>query len=102
MFVGTASSFHQLTAFLTGYDHHAIRHGGQGPTGWHEWLITRRGRNGAHAWPGQVLHIALPEGWNNITDLLPGDEKRAIETLFPLLNEFPAVHEASAGPRDSD
>lgn len=33
MFVGTASPFHRLTAFLTGYDQHAIRHGGQGLTG---------------------------------------------------------------------
>ncbi|MEV0143098.1 hypothetical protein ACF07M_32555 [Streptomyces globisporus] len=74
MFVSTVSSFHQLTAFLTGYDQHAIRHGGQGLTGWHEWLVTRRGRNCDQAWLGQVLHIALPEGWNNITHLLPGDE----------------------------
>lgn len=35
-FVGTASSFHQLTAFLTGYDQHAMRHGGQGL-----WLCAR-------------------------------------------------------------
>ncbi|MGW8485359.1 hypothetical protein [Streptomyces sp. NPDC055886] len=102
MFVGTASSFHQLTAFLTGYDHHAIRHGGQRLTGWHEWLVARRGRDCNHAWPGQVLHIALPEGWNNITDLLPGDETRAIEVLFQLLDEFAAEREARPDSRNSD
>ncbi|MGW3197216.1 hypothetical protein ACWDBD_22015 [Streptomyces sp. NPDC001118] len=99
MFVGTASSFHQLTAFLTGYDQHAIRHGGQGLAGWHEWLLARRGRSCNHAWPGQVLHIALPEGWNNIADLPPEDEKHAIKVLFQLLDEFAAEREASPALR---
>jgi hypothetical protein len=98
MFVGTASSFHQLTAFLTGYDQHATRHGGQGLTGWNEWLIARRDRSCNHAWPGQVLHIALPEGWKNIADLPPEDEKHAIKVLFQLLDEFAAEHEAGPGP----
>jgi hypothetical protein len=62
MFVGK-TSFHMLTAFLTGYDQHALRHGGPGLTGWHDWLVARRGRDCNHAWPGQVLHIALPNGW---------------------------------------
>lgn len=37
MFVGK-TSFHMLTAFLTGYDQHAIRHGAHGLVGWHELL----------------------------------------------------------------
>ncbi|MEV6987691.1 hypothetical protein AB0N87_00370 [Streptomyces sp. NPDC093228] len=44
MFVGK-TSFHMLTAFLTGYDHHAHRHGGHGLTGWHDWLVARRERD---------------------------------------------------------
>ncbi|MGW2864486.1 hypothetical protein [Streptomyces sp. NPDC001205] len=39
MFVGKAS-FHTLTAFLIGYDQHALRHGGHGLVGWHEWLAA--------------------------------------------------------------
>ncbi|MFF3787045.1 hypothetical protein [Streptomyces sp. NPDC001933] len=33
-FVG--KTFHLLAAFLTGYDQHALRHGGYGLTGWHD------------------------------------------------------------------
>ncbi|WP_395295591.1 hypothetical protein ACF9IK_20255 [Kitasatospora hibisci] len=96
MFVGR-TSFHLLTAFLTGYDQHAVRHGGHGLAGWHEWLVARRGRECSHAWPGQVLHIALPDGWDNISDLPPEDEKQAIKVLFQLLDDFTAEREATQG-----
>ncbi|MFE9797164.1 hypothetical protein ACFYRL_36240 [Streptomyces goshikiensis] len=96
MFVGK-TSFHLLTAFLTGYDQHAIRHGGQGLTGWREWLVTRRGRECNHAWPGQVLHIALPGGWDGISDLPPEEERHAIKVLFQLLDDFTAEREALQG-----
>ncbi|MGW5697254.1 hypothetical protein ACWEWX_42270 [Streptomyces asiaticus] len=43
-----------------------VRHGGNGLTGWDEWLVARRGHGCNHAWPGQVLHIALPNGWDDI------------------------------------
>lgn len=76
-------------------DQHALRHGGPGLTGWHEWLVARRGSSCSHAWLGQVLHIALPEGWDNIADLPPEDENQAIEVLFQLLDEFAAEREAS-------
>ncbi|MEZ0064380.1 hypothetical protein ABIA32_000358 [Streptacidiphilus sp. MAP12-20] len=95
MFVGTAS-FHAVTAFLTGYDQHAQRHGGPGLTGWPEWVVRRRGRSCNHGWPGQVLHIALPDGWDNIWKLPPDDEKHAIEVLFQLLDEFVTEREASS------
>ncbi|MFJ9448359.1 hypothetical protein ACIRRH_42105 [Kitasatospora sp. NPDC101235] len=101
MFVGR-TSFHLLTAFLTGYDQHAIRHGGHGLAGWHAWLIARRGRECSHAWPGQVLHIAFPDGWDNISDLPPEDEKRAIKVLFQLLDDFAAEREATQGAQASD
>ncbi|WP_233436223.1 hypothetical protein [Streptomyces anulatus] len=52
--------------------------------------------------PGQILHIALPEGWNNIADLPPEDEKHAIEILFQLLDEFAAEREASPDAQNSD
>ncbi|MFJ6075168.1 hypothetical protein ACIQFU_30820 [Streptomyces sp. NPDC093065] len=98
MFVGR-TSFHMLTAFLTGYDQHALRHDGHGLTGWHDWLIARRGRDCNHAWPGQVLHIALPNGWDDIWNLPPEDEQHAIKVLFELLDEFAAECEAARGTR---
>lgn len=95
LFVGK-TSFHVLTAFLTGYDEHALRHGGQGLTGWHDWLVARRGRDCNHAWPGQVLHLALPNGWHH-WNLPPEDERHAIKVLFELLDEFTAEREAAQG-----
>ncbi|WP_030246317.1 hypothetical protein [Streptomyces sp. NRRL S-350] len=92
MFVGRPS-FHALTAFLTGYDQNAARHRSPGLAGWREWLVARRGQDCNHAWPGQVLHIALPHGWDNPWDLPPEDEARAIEVLFQLLDEFLADRE---------
>ncbi|MFD8694280.1 hypothetical protein [Kitasatospora purpeofusca] len=96
MFVGK-TSFHTATAFLAGYEAHADRHGGPSLlTGLHEWLATRRGRDCNHGWPGQVLHIALPHGWENIWDLPPEDEQQAIKVLFELLDAFLAQRETTA------
>ncbi|MEU7022523.1 hypothetical protein ABZ990_17940 [Streptomyces sp. NPDC046203] len=100
MFVGK-SSFHLLAAFLTGYDQHARRHDGNGLTGWHDWLLARRGRDCSHAWPGQVLHIAFPNGWDDLWSLPPEDEQHAIKVLFELLDEFAAEREAAQGTRCS-
>jgi hypothetical protein len=82
-----------LAAFLTGYDEGAIRHGGRGLTGWWEWLVARRGRDCNHGWQGQVLHIALPGGWDSYWDLSPEYEEHAIKALFQLLDEFTAERE---------
>lgn len=101
MFVGRPS-FHALTAFFTGYDEAARRLGAPGLNGWHEWLVASRGRECNHAWPGQVLHIAVPEGWNDQWALPPDAEARAIEVLFDLLDRFLAEREGSAeraGPK---
>ena len=100
MFVGE-TSFHMLTAFLTGYDQHALRHGGPGLTGWHEWLAARRGRGCNHAWPGQVLHIALPNGWDDFWNLPPEDEQHAIKVLFELVEEFAAERAAAQDSQTS-
>ncbi|MGW4077861.1 hypothetical protein ACWELB_30940 [Streptomyces asiaticus] len=43
-----------------------VRHGGDRLAGWDEWLVARCGHGCNHAWPGQVLHIALPNGWDDI------------------------------------
>ncbi|MGW8528375.1 MULTISPECIES: hypothetical protein [Nocardiopsidaceae] len=95
MFVGRAT-FHAMTAFLTGYDQSSARHGAPGLEGWHEWLVAHGGRDCTHGWPGQVLHIALPEGWDNPWELPPEHEARAIEVLFRLLDEFLADREGGA------
>ncbi|MET7685777.1 hypothetical protein [Streptomyces sp. NPDC005423] len=87
------SSFHALTSFLTGYDQSSARHRAPGLSGWHEWLVARRGQRCNHAWPSQVLHIALPGGWDNPWNLPPDHEARAIEVLFQLLDEFLAERE---------
>ncbi|MER8015786.1 hypothetical protein ACIQ7S_21270 [Streptomyces griseoluteus] len=88
-------------AFLTGYEQHALRHDGHGLTGWHDWLIARRGRDCNHAWTGQVLHIALPNGWDDIWNLPPEDEQHAIKALLELLDGFAAEREAAQGTHDS-
>lgn len=95
-FLGKAP-FHLLTTFLTRYDQHAGRRGGDRLGGWYEWLIARPGRGCNHAWPGQVLHIALPSGWADIWNPPPGDERRAIEVLFELHDGFAAEREAVQG-----
>ncbi|MFC5724113.1 hypothetical protein ACFP1Z_28490 [Streptomyces gamaensis] len=94
MFVGK-TSFAVLAAFLTGYDQHAVRHGSPGLAGWREWLVTRRGQDCNHAWAGQVLHIALPNGWDNMWDLPPADERHTIDVMFQLLDAFLAEREVA-------
>ncbi|MEV0534924.1 hypothetical protein [Kitasatospora sp. NPDC050463] len=44
-----------------------------------------------------MLHIALPDGWDRISDLPPDDEKQAIKVLFQLLDDFTAEREATQG-----
>ncbi|TQS44029.1 hypothetical protein [Cryptosporangium phraense] len=82
MFVGRVTYF-TVTAFLLGYDAHS---GHRVLAGWDDWLTARRGRDCDHAWPGKVLHLALPEGWT--ADLAPGQDRHAITTLFALLDAF--------------
>ncbi|MFB8242858.1 hypothetical protein ACFC58_40620 [Kitasatospora purpeofusca] len=95
-------SFDKVTVFLAGYATHAERHGGPDPlAGFHEWLVARRGRDCNHGWTGQILHIALPHGWEDISNLPPKDEQRAIEALFELLNAFLAEREASVNNQTS-
>jgi hypothetical protein len=98
MFVGRPS-FQALTAFLAGYDQNAARHGTPGLAGWHEWLVDRRGKDCNHAWPGQVLHLALPDGWKDSGDLSSENDTRAVAVLFRLLDEFLAYRENNVLPR---
>ncbi len=63
---------------------------GRTDTGGVASLGARRGHDCNHAFPGQVLHIALPNGWDDIWHLPPEDEQHAIKVLFELLDEFAA------------
>lgn len=100
MFVGKPS-FHMLAAFLTGYDQHALRHGGHGLTGWHDWLIARRGRDCDHAWPGQVLHIALPNGRDGTFRLRTSSTRArscsSSSTSWPPSAKQPRAHDSLRG-----
>ncbi|MBE1580840.1 hypothetical protein ACFORH_26320 [Amycolatopsis roodepoortensis] len=87
-------SLSDLESFLTGYDQHALRHGGPGVDGWRDWLVARRGKDCNHGWTGQVRHLALPEGWTS-WDIAPEQEARVSKLLFELLDEFLAEREAA-------
>lgn len=79
-FVGTASSFHQLTAFLTGYDQHAMRHGGQGL-----WLCARERVLAQVLWSVTVGHrLDLEEGFLLWRDRRVKDVAEAGDVLAPL------------------
>lgn len=99
MFLGRADFYH-ASAFLNGYELGSARRGSAILEGWPEWLIARRGRDCNHAWPGQVLHIALPGGWENLWELPPEDERHAIKALFRLLDEFLALREGPSNVQD--
>jgi hypothetical protein len=87
MFVGT-SVFLVLAAFLEGYMAYARVRGDSRFDGWRDWLAARRGRDCAHAWMGQVLHIALPGGFASPSDLSAEDDVRAVDVMFELFDEF--------------
>ncbi|MFF2924264.1 hypothetical protein ACFVTP_17955 [Streptomyces celluloflavus] len=60
-------------------------------------MANFRGCECNHAWPGQILHIALPDGWDDMSNLPPEDERHAIKVLFQLLDDFTAEREAIQG-----
>ena len=97
MFVGR-STLTGLEAFLEGYDQHSMRHGGPGLSGWLDWLVARRSQHCNHAWPGQVRHLALPDGWDG-EGLSADQEQHVIRVLFELLDQFLAEREAKAATR---
>ncbi len=92
MFIGR-TTLPCLEAFLEGYDQHSLRHGGLGLSGWLDWLVERRGQDCNHAWPGQVRHLALPDGWGS-EGLSADQEQHVIRVLFELLDQFLVDREA--------
>jgi len=57
--------------------------------------MDRRGEYCSHAWPGQVRHLALPDGWDG-RGLSEDQEQHVIRVLFELLDLFLAEREAKA------
>ncbi|MFE5543692.1 hypothetical protein ACFQ71_07715 [Streptomyces sp. NPDC056534] len=64
------------------------------PDGMSGWLPDGTGP-ATYAWPGQVLHIGLPDGWDSVAELSDVDEQQAIAVLFQFLDEFAAERELS-------
>lgn len=100
MFIGR-STLTGLEAFLEGYHQHSLRHGGPGLSGWRDWLMDRRGEHCSHAWPGQVRHLALRDGWDGPDGsdgrgLSTDQEQHVIKVLFELLDQFLAEREEKA------
>lgn len=82
-------SFLTLSAFVTGYDECAARHGTGALDGWREWLIAREGGKKANlVWWALVLYIAFPDGGFDPGNLAADADAHAIEVLFGLLDEF--------------
>lgn len=94
MFLGR-TTLTGLEAYLMGYDHHSMRHGGPGLDGWNDWLVARIGRDCNHGWNGKVRHLALGEKWTQ-WDIPPEQEQHVIQVLFELLDQFLAEREANA------
>lgn len=61
MYIGR-TTLHGVTSFLTGYDEAARRHGGQGLSGFREWLMVRHPRVGQNlSWGARVTQVALDD-----------------------------------------
>ncbi|MDX2697448.1 hypothetical protein PV416_23040 [Streptomyces ipomoeae] len=66
----------------------------------HEWLVARSGRDCNHARPGQILHIAFPNGWDGIWNYLAQVyEQHAIKVLSELLDELATEREVAGTHR---
>ncbi|MFD0342149.1 hypothetical protein ACFVH0_26325 [Streptomyces sp. NPDC127117] len=53
--------------------------------------------DGVHAWPGQVIHAAILNDWDDVWNLPPEDEQHAIKVLFEPLDEIAAEREVAQG-----
>ena len=92
MFLGR-TTLTGLEAYLMGYDHHSMRHGGPGLDGWTDWLVARMGRECNHGWNGKVRHLALGDV-QNLWELSAEQDQLVIKVLFELLDQFLAEREA--------
>jgi hypothetical protein len=89
--------FDLLAAFINGFNL-----GGNGGllVGFHEWLVVKLGYGNNLPWDALVLRLTFPEAESPSTQLLQSDnQKRAVESLFGLLESFLKESEAADGLR---
>jgi hypothetical protein len=87
-----------LSALVLGYD---LASAGGVLCGFREWLIPRLGSGSNLAWPALVLRITFPEE-SNPEEALRSDaekDKRAIDGMFRLIDEFLATRARPEGMR---
>src|SRR5436190_48179 len=78
--------FDLVAAFINGFN--AAIHGGL-LLGFRQWLIVRLGHGNNLPWDALVLRLTFPEAESLGGQLLQGDnQKRAVESLFDLLDAF--------------
>jgi hypothetical protein len=89
--------FDVAAAFIQGFD---LASGGGVLVGFREWLVVKLGYGNNLAWSELVLRLAFPNAESPRQCLLQGGEqKRAVELLFRLLEEFWQEREAPHGLR---
>jgi hypothetical protein len=84
---GLDGSFGQFCALITGID---AGNDWLWLTGFREWLVVRADTGNNLTWPGLVLRLAFPDVDAGRRELLaePDNNKRAVDTLFTLLDTF--------------
>ena len=89
--------FDLAVAFLDGFD---LASNGGLLAGFKEWLVVKLDFAHDLTWPGLVLLLTFPQMDSPGSQLLQGDnQKRAVESLFGLLEAFWQEREASEGLR---
>ncbi len=87
--------FDVAAAFIQGFD---VASSGGTLVGFREWLVVRLGYGNNLAWSESALRLAFPDAEFPRQCLLQsGEQKRAVELLFGLLEEFWQEREAPHG-----
>jgi hypothetical protein len=89
--------FDVAAAFIQGFD---LASNGGALVGFREWLVVKLGYGNNLAWSESALRLAFPDAEAPRQCLLQsGEQKRAVELLFRLLEEFWQEREAPHGLR---
>lgn len=74
------------TAFLAGFN---LACDGSLLGGFHEWILRKVGRDGNLCWSELALRLIFPEARSPREQLIQsGEQKRAVESLFKILDQF--------------
>ncbi|HWY87735.1 MAG TPA: hypothetical protein VNX28_13470 [Gemmataceae bacterium] len=90
--------FDVVAAFITGFN---LAGNGGLLLGFRQWLIVKLGYGNNLAWDALVLRLTFPEIESSSTQLLAQSEnqKRAVESLFGLIETFLEERDATDGLR---